>query len=176
MGSMSFFPPRAVVEFHSAFPGSGSTTNSNPVSFDPYNPAAVPVLQPRLGYYELGYPPGIPGPHRASAGAWSAEDDQTLLRLRAKVKTWSQIQQQSFAFKTGDAWRNRLRRHVERFHKSSEPITRCDHCGISRRSPTPIDVSVDASRKSSIATPSTQNIPGRSRSNPPNIFRPSTKV
>ena len=177
MGSMSFFLPRAVVEFHSALPGSGSTTNSNSISFDPYNPAAVPVIQPLSFPNEPRYPPAFKmfAQYRLDSSSWTTVDDQTLLRLRARGKNWNEVQREAFPSKTGNACRKRHELLMERGYKSSEPITR-DDCGISGRSPTPNDVRVDASRKSSIATPSTQNTPGRSRSNPPSIFRPSTKV
>ncbi|KAJ2902812.1 myb family transcription factor [Zalerion maritima] len=53
-------------------------------------------------------------PHRASSGAWSGQDDQTLLAARAQGLNWSQIQATYFPSKTSNACRKRHERLMER--------------------------------------------------------------
>ncbi|KUI55783.1 hypothetical protein VP1G_03119 [Cytospora mali] len=56
----------------------------------------------------------LPAQHRASSGAWNANDDQTLLGARASGQNWAQIQQNYFPSKTPNACRKRHERLMER--------------------------------------------------------------
>lgn len=56
----------------------------------------------------------LPTQHRASSGAWNANDDQTLLGARASGQNWAQIQQNYFPSKTPNACRKRHERLMER--------------------------------------------------------------
>lgn len=56
----------------------------------------------------------LPTQHRASSGAWNANDDQTLLGARASGQNWAQIQQNYFPTKTPNACRKRHERLMER--------------------------------------------------------------
>lgn len=51
--------------------------------------------------------------HRASSGAWSKEDDETLMSARASGLNWSQIQQKYFSTKSPNACRKRHERLIE---------------------------------------------------------------
>ncbi|KAL2755650.1 hypothetical protein ACRALDRAFT_1082201 [Sodiomyces alcalophilus JCM 7366] len=71
-----------------------------PESYDTYTtapPVSVPPIQ-----------------HRASSGAWTAQDDQTLLQARAQGLNWAQIQATYFSNKTPNACRKRHERLMER--------------------------------------------------------------
>lgn len=59
-------------------------------------------------------PSSLPAQHRASSGAWTASDDQTLLGARASGQNWAQIQQNYFPTKTPNACRKRHERLMER--------------------------------------------------------------
>ena len=52
--------------------------------------------------------------HRASSGAWTTADDNTLLQARAQGLNWSQIQNNYFPSKTSNACRKRHERLMER--------------------------------------------------------------
>lgn len=52
--------------------------------------------------------------HRASSGAWTMQDDHTLLAARAAGQNWGQIQSNYFQTKTGNACRKRHERLIER--------------------------------------------------------------
>ncbi|KAH6667073.1 myb family transcription factor [Plectosphaerella plurivora] len=61
--------------------------------------------------------PAISAPpvqHRASSGAWTPQDDSTLLAARAQGLNWSQIQANYFGNKTPNACRKRHERLMER--------------------------------------------------------------
>lgn len=51
--------------------------------------------------------------HRASSGAWSKEDDDTLMSARASGLNWSQIQLKYFSGKSPNACRKRHERLIE---------------------------------------------------------------
>jgi len=51
--------------------------------------------------------------HRPSSGAWSKEDDETLMSARASGLNWSQIQQKYFSTKSPNACRKRHERLIE---------------------------------------------------------------
>jgi hypothetical protein len=59
-------------------------------------------------------PSGLPAQHRASSGAWTASEDQTLLAARQSGQNWTQIQAAYFPTKTPNACRKRHERLMER--------------------------------------------------------------
>lgn len=61
-----------------------------------------------------GYTNALPTQHRASSGAWSAEDDQALIRARAQGLNWGAIMSNHFPTKTANACRKRHERLMER--------------------------------------------------------------
>jgi hypothetical protein len=63
---------------------------------------------------DLNRMPSLPSQHRASSGAWNAQDDNTLLSARAQGQNWAQIQQNYFPGKTPNACRKRHERLMER--------------------------------------------------------------
>lgn len=84
-------------------------------SFDPY--AVAPPPPPPISIPGNNFSHGLPTPshpHRASSGAWSAEEDQTLLAARAQGLNWSSIQSTHFPSKTSNACRKRHERLMER--------------------------------------------------------------
>lgn len=81
-------------------------------SYDAYVPLNIPTTGPPLGGPVGGS--SLPPQHRASSGAWNAQDDQTLLTARAAGQNWSQIQSTFFPTKTGNACRKRHERLMER--------------------------------------------------------------
>ncbi|TLD31121.1 hypothetical protein PspLS_02988 [Pyricularia sp. CBS 133598] len=84
-------------------------------SFDPY--AVAPPPPPAITIPANNFSHGLPTPshpHRASSGAWSAEEDQTLLAARAQGLNWSSIQSTHFPSKTSNACRKRHERLMER--------------------------------------------------------------
>ncbi|KAL2117639.1 hypothetical protein VTJ04DRAFT_7299 [Mycothermus thermophilus] len=85
-------------------------------SYDPYAVSAVQSLQIPTTSATMGGPVGgsLPTQHRASSGAWNAQDDSMLLQLRAMGKNWNQIQREAFPGKTGNACRKRHERLMER--------------------------------------------------------------
>jgi hypothetical protein len=70
-----------------------------------------PVQQP---YQTQQYQIPSPMPIRASSGAWSPTDDQTLMAARAQNMNWLPIQQAYFPSKTPNACRKRHERLMER--------------------------------------------------------------
>jgi hypothetical protein len=56
----------------------------------------------------------LPAQHRASSGAWTASEDQTLLAARQAGQNWTQIQATYFPTKTPNACRKRHERLMER--------------------------------------------------------------
>lgn len=77
---------------------------------DPY--AVAPLTMPPPGDNGMNGP--LPTQHRASSGAWSFNDDQTLLQARAKGDNWAKIQSDWFPSKTANACRKRHERLMER--------------------------------------------------------------
>lgn len=73
-----------------------------------------PVQQPQA---MASYPP-MPQQHamptRASSGAWTPADDQTLMTARAQGMNWAPIQQTYFPTKTPNACRKRHERLMEK--------------------------------------------------------------
>ncbi|EEY20994.1 conserved hypothetical protein [Verticillium alfalfae VaMs.102] len=71
--------------------------------------------QPNYDAYAAAPNVGIPPmQHRASSGAWTPQDDQTLLAARAQGLNWAQIQITYFGNKTPNACRKRHERLMER--------------------------------------------------------------
>ncbi|KAM0333936.1 hypothetical protein ACHAQA_000953 [Verticillium albo-atrum] len=71
--------------------------------------------QPSYDAYAAAPNVGIPPiQHRASSGAWTPQDDQTLLAARAQGLNWAQIQITYFGNKTPNACRKRHERLMER--------------------------------------------------------------
>ncbi|CAJ2499631.1 Uu.00g024840.m01.CDS01 [Anthostomella pinea] len=86
--------------YHTTVPSSASAQPPMQAqAYDPYPAAAV--TQPPL-------------PHRASSGAWTPQDDQTLLTARTQGFNWAQIQSNYFPNKTPNACRKRHERLLER--------------------------------------------------------------
>lgn len=77
---------------------------------------APPIAQPdTYDTYTTAPPVSVPPvQQRASSGAWSAQDDQTLLQARAQGLNWAQIQATYFSNKTPNACRKRHERLMER--------------------------------------------------------------
>lgn len=78
-------------------------------------------LQPQLQQdYDATYAASTPTmavppvQHRPSSGAWTPQDDQTLLQARAQGLNWAQIQSRCFGNKTPNACRKRHERLMER--------------------------------------------------------------
>jgi hypothetical protein len=78
---------------------------------------APPLTIAPAGGQHVGGPVGssaLPAQHRASSGAWTANEDQTLLAARQAGQNWTQIQAAYFATKTPNACRKRHERLMER--------------------------------------------------------------
>jgi hypothetical protein len=75
--------------------------------YDPYTAAAAATSTTATVV-----PPPIP--HRASSGAWSPQDDKSLLQARQQGLNWAQIQSSYFPNKTPNACRKRHERLMER--------------------------------------------------------------
>ncbi|KAM0279180.1 hypothetical protein ACHAQH_004724 [Verticillium albo-atrum] len=75
-------------------------------NYDAYAAAAAAAAAPNVGI--------PPIQHRASSGAWTPQDDQTLLAARAQGLNWAQIQITYFGNKTPNACRKRHERLMER--------------------------------------------------------------
>lgn len=86
--------------FYSTVPSSAPTqTHMQQQSYDPYSAA-------------VALPP--PMPHRPSSGAWSPQDDNSLIQARQQGLNWAQIQSHYFPTKTPNACRKRHERLMER--------------------------------------------------------------
>ncbi|KLU83919.1 hypothetical protein MAPG_02968 [Magnaporthiopsis poae ATCC 64411] len=79
-------------------------------SYEQYAVAPPLAIQTSTG----GYTNALPTQHRASSGAWSAEDDQALIRARAQGLNWGAIMSNHFPTKTANACRKRHERLMER--------------------------------------------------------------
>lgn len=93
---------------------SGASAQQSMAAYDAY--AVTPLSIPTNNVH-VGGPVGgssLPAQHRASSGAWNAQDDQTLLAARSAGHNWSQIQANYFPAKTGNACRKRHERLMER--------------------------------------------------------------
>ena len=77
---------------------------------DPY--AVAPPLAMPTG--DAGMGGHLPTQHRSSSGAWSFNDDQTLLQARAKGDNWAKIQSDWFPTKTANAFRGAGANHCSR--------------------------------------------------------------
>ncbi len=111
---MSYYTTRAPAGYYDA-----STAAQAPMTMSAYNePFAVGPVGPPLTIPPTGSIAAVSGPlptqHRASSGAWNAQDDQTLLQSRAQGQNWAQIQQNYFPGKTANACRKRHERLMER--------------------------------------------------------------
>lgn len=117
-------PPASEMTYYNPRPGAMATYYEVPASapqadmavpsYDTY--AVTPLTIPPTGA-PVGGPvtsPSLPTQHRASSGAWTAQDDQTLLAARAGGHNWGQIQANYFPSKTGNACRKRHERLMER--------------------------------------------------------------
>jgi hypothetical protein len=106
--TMSYYNGRPIASA-GYYPGG----NASP-SYESYAvaPLDIPQVDP-----SAGGPVGVgalPSQHRASSGAWSPHDDQTLLAARASGKNWGQIQAAYFPNKTSNACRKRHERLMDR--------------------------------------------------------------
>ncbi|KAL2259913.1 hypothetical protein VTK26DRAFT_6246 [Humicola hyalothermophila] len=116
VSTMAYYQnPRQLSGFYGDISAAGAGGMPMP-SYDPYAVNTVPPLQMPTTSTAMGGPVGgaLPMQHRASSGAWSQEDDRTLLQLRAMGKNWNQIQREAFPGKTGNACRKRHERLMER--------------------------------------------------------------
>lgn len=80
-------------------------------------PMQVPSSRQQQQAYDAYAPAAVSAPpvqHRASSGAWTPQDDQTLLAARAQGLNWAQIQMTYFPTKTPNACRKRHERLMER--------------------------------------------------------------
>ena len=113
---MAYYQPtRQVSGYYPDLATTGPQGSIPMVAYDSYAVSGVPQLQIPTGSNALGGPVGnLPTQHRASSGAWTQEDDRTLLALRAMGKNWNQIQREAFPTKTGNACRKRHERLMER--------------------------------------------------------------
>ncbi|ORY57773.1 uncharacterized protein BCR38DRAFT_80158 [Pseudomassariella vexata] len=74
--------------------------------------AQASMQQQSYDPYQTVVPP--PMPHRPSSGAWSPQDDNSLLQARQQGLNWAQIQSNYFPNKTPNACRKRHERLMER--------------------------------------------------------------
>jgi hypothetical protein len=89
--------------YYQTVPSSGPSAMQAQSSYDPYGTASSSAMSMS----------SIPQ-HRASSGAWTPQDDQTLLSARAQGLNWGQIQMTYFGNKTPNACRKRHERLMER--------------------------------------------------------------
>lgn len=111
--TMAYFNPRPTLPTYYDVSAAGAQQAMTVSSYDTY--AVTPMNMPDGA--PVGGPVGgssLPAQHRASSGAWNAQDDQTLLAARAAGQNWSQIQANYFPTKTGNACRKRHERLMER--------------------------------------------------------------
>lgn len=95
--------------YYPTVPSSASAQASMQVqTYDPYPAAAAAAAATTTVVTQP------PMPHRASSGAWTPQDDQTLLQARQQGLNWAQIQSSYFASKTPNACRKRHERLMER--------------------------------------------------------------
>jgi hypothetical protein len=100
---LSLTTPPIPQSYYQTVPSSGpSAAMQAQAQYDPYGPTAAVPVQP------------LPPQHRASSGAWTPQDDQTLLSARAQGLNWGQIQMNYFGNKTPNACRKRHERLMER--------------------------------------------------------------
>ncbi|TPX15364.1 uncharacterized protein E0L32_004641 [Thyridium curvatum] len=122
---MSYYPGTATTSrqavgggYYDTMPSSSSQAQLSVQTYDPYAVAAPPPLTiPPVAAADLpssSSSTGLPQQHRASSGAWSPQDDATLLQARAQGQNWAQIQAAYFPFKTPNACRKRHERLMER--------------------------------------------------------------
>ncbi len=104
--NMSFYNPRPVSGYYTDVSTTAPQAAMAVPAYDPY--AVAPLTLPPTNTGPL------PAQHRASSGAWTVQDDNTLLAARASGQNWSQIQAQYFPTKTGNACRKRHERLMER--------------------------------------------------------------
>lgn len=111
--NIAYFNPRPTLPYYNVS-ASEQQQGMTVSSYDAY--AVTPLCMPPNGA-SVGGPVGgasLPVQHRASSGAWTAQDDQTLTDARAAGQNWSQIQANYFPGKTGNACRKRHERLQER--------------------------------------------------------------
>ncbi|KAI1810798.1 hypothetical protein GGS20DRAFT_593900 [Poronia punctata] len=89
--------------YYSTVPSSASPQVSMPPQAQAYEPYSLAVAQPHA-----------PIPHRASSGAWSQQDDQTLLSARQQDFNWNKIANTYFPNKSANACRKRHERLLEK--------------------------------------------------------------
>lgn len=100
------YNPRQQIPINPAFysmPSAQDHASMVPQAYDPY---AGPVLPPAPLQQAM--------PSRASSGAWSQQDDSTLIAARQQGKNWQQINREHFKDKTPNACRKRHERLMER--------------------------------------------------------------
>ncbi|KAH8906413.1 hypothetical protein BR93DRAFT_897982, partial [Coniochaeta sp. PMI_546] len=112
--TMAYFNPRPTLPTYYDVSASGQQQAMTVSSYDTYavTPLSIPPNGPPVGGPVGGS--SLPAQHRASSGAWNAQDDQTLLAARSAGQNWSQIQANYFPNKTGNACRKRHERLMER--------------------------------------------------------------
>ncbi|KAH8881717.1 hypothetical protein GQ53DRAFT_773130 [Thozetella sp. PMI_491] len=103
---MSYYNARQVPTYYADVNTTAPPAGMGVPAYDPY--AVAPLTIPPTN------PGPLPAQHRASSGAWTVQDDNTLLAARASGQNWSQIQAQYFPGKTGNACRKRHERLMER--------------------------------------------------------------
>ncbi|KAH7327398.1 hypothetical protein BKA65DRAFT_405938 [Rhexocercosporidium sp. MPI-PUGE-AT-0058] len=86
-----------------------SYTQQGPSGYSNGGPVQLP-LSNQQQYAQMPQPMSI----RASSGAWTPQDDQTLMAARAQGMNWAPIQQSYFPTKTPNACRKRHERLMER--------------------------------------------------------------
>lgn len=112
--AMSYYAPRPTMATYYEVQAPGPQANMALPPFESYGvpPLAIPQAGNTVGGPVGGAP--LLTHHRASSGAWTAQDDQTLVNARAAGQNWSQIQANYFPGKTGNACRKRHERLMER--------------------------------------------------------------
>jgi hypothetical protein len=116
---MAYFNPRPSLPTYYDVSAAGQQQAMTVPSYDTYavTPLSIPTNGGAAAAGAIGGPFGgssLPAQHRASSGAWNAQDDQTLLNARSSGQNWAQIQANYFPGKTGNACRKRHERLMER--------------------------------------------------------------
>ncbi|KAL2061174.1 hypothetical protein VTL71DRAFT_7447 [Oculimacula yallundae] len=89
-----------------------SYNQSGPPSYSNGGPVQLPLSNQQYTHAHAQIPQ--PMSIRASSGAWTPQDDQTLMAARAQGMNWAPIQQSYFQTKTPNACRKRHERLMER--------------------------------------------------------------
>lgn len=111
--NMSYYSTRPVSGYYADMTSSAAQAPISVSSYDAYAGSSLGMSHAGT----VGGPVGghrLPTQHRASSGAWTPQDDATLLQARASGHNWNQIQAMYFPGKTGNACRKRHERLMER--------------------------------------------------------------